>query len=137
MPNFSDPLTGISPDHKLTKEELARAIRFMTAAEYEAVEMYEKCRDATDNADAKKVIQSIIDEEKIHASEFLKLLSIIKPEDKKFDTKGEQEVSELLEKSKKAFKLTEELDKIAEEIEPQNKIIALAIDHVSDKIEEI
>ena len=137
MPNFADPLTGINPEHTLSKDELARAIRFMIAAEYEAIEMYEKVRDATDDENAKKVIQSITDEEIVHASEFLKLLSIIKPEDSEFADKGEKEVSELLEKGKKAFKLTREIDKIADILEPDNELIALALDHISDKIEKI
>jgi rubrerythrin len=137
MPNFSNPLTGINVDHKLTKDELARAIRFMVAAEYEAIEMYEKVRDATDNEDAKKVIQSITDEELVHAGEFLKLLNIINPNESDFYSKGEKEISELLEKGKKAFKLTRELDKIATEIEPENKLIAQFIDNLSDHIESI
>jgi rubrerythrin len=135
MPNFGNPLTGISEDHTLSKDELARAVRFLVAAEYEAVEMYEKVRDATNDGNAKKVIQAIIDEEIVHAGEFLKLLSIVNPKETEFYAEGEKEVSDLIEKGKKAFKLTKKLDGIAEEIESQDKVIALALDNISDTIE--
>ena len=135
MPNFGNPLTGIGEDHTLTKEELARAVRFLVAAEYEAVEMYEKVRDATDDGDAKKVIQSIIDEEKVHAGEFLKLLAAIDPKETEFYEKGYKEVSEQLEESKKAFGISDELDRIASEVEPQDRRIALALDSLSDAVE--
>ena len=37
MPEFGTPFSGLARDRKLTNEELARAIRFMVAAEYEAI----------------------------------------------------------------------------------------------------
>jgi rubrerythrin len=135
MPNFGDSLTGITPDHDLTNDELCRAVRFMISAEYEAIELYQKVRDTTRNDAAKKVIQAIIDEEVVHAGEFLKLLSIINPKETEFYADGEKEVSDLIEKGKKAFKLTKKLDRIAEEIESQDKVIALALDNISDMIE--
>ena len=39
MPEFGSPFSGLKNDRKLTKDELIRAIRFMVAAEYEAVQM--------------------------------------------------------------------------------------------------
>jgi hypothetical protein len=38
MPEFGHPFSGLASDRKLTHEELVRAIRFMIAAEYEAVQ---------------------------------------------------------------------------------------------------
>jgi hypothetical protein len=38
MPEFSNPFTVLKNDRKLTHEELVRAIRFMIAAEYEAIQ---------------------------------------------------------------------------------------------------
>ncbi len=35
MPEFCNPFTVMRSDRKLSKDELARAIRFMIAAEYE------------------------------------------------------------------------------------------------------
>lgn len=40
MPEFGSPFSGLANRNKLTHEELIRAIRFMVAAEYEAVQMY-------------------------------------------------------------------------------------------------
>ena len=36
MPDFGHPFSGLKKDHKISDQELIRAIRFMIAAEYEA-----------------------------------------------------------------------------------------------------
>lgn len=38
MPEFTSPFSGVAHDRKLTSAELIRAIRFMVAAEYEAIQ---------------------------------------------------------------------------------------------------
>ena len=38
MPDFGTPFSGLAWEHKLTHKELIRAIRFMIAAEYEAIQ---------------------------------------------------------------------------------------------------
>ena len=129
MPGFADPLTGMGADRKLTKEELVRAIRFMVAAEYEAVEMYGKIQDATDDEDSKKVIGDIIEEERVHAGEFLALLKKIDPQEEEFYQKGEKEVQDTIREA------SEQLDAIATEIEPMDPVIARAIDQVNDRLE--
>ena len=48
MPEFGNPFSGIAKDQKLTKEELIRAIRFMIAAEYEAIQLYMQLAESTD-----------------------------------------------------------------------------------------
>ena len=40
MPEFGSAFSGLANDRRLTQEELVRAIRFMVAAEYEAVQLY-------------------------------------------------------------------------------------------------
>jgi len=45
MPNFGSPFSGLTNDRKLTDAELIRAIRFMVAAEYEAIQMYMQLAD--------------------------------------------------------------------------------------------
>jgi rubrerythrin len=92
MPNFASALTEPLNGRKLTAEELARAIRFLVSAEYEAVQMYQQIVEATDNELATKVINSVIDEEKVHAGEFLKLLHELDPEEAKHYEEGEKEV---------------------------------------------
>jgi rubrerythrin len=42
-------------DRKLSNEELIRAIRFMVAAEYEAVQLYMQLAESTDNKLAQAV----------------------------------------------------------------------------------
>ena len=96
MPSFGDPLSGLSLGRPLTEEELIRAIRFMVAAEYEAVEMYGKVHDAASDEKIKKAIMSIIEEEKVHAGEFIKMLSYLDPEEAKFYQEGAKETEEFL-----------------------------------------
>ena len=45
MPEFANPFSGLKKEHKLTHAELVRAIRFMIAAEYEAVQLYMQLAD--------------------------------------------------------------------------------------------
>jgi len=40
MPEFANPFSGMAKDRLLTREELIRAIRYLIAAEYEAVQLY-------------------------------------------------------------------------------------------------
>ena len=49
MPDFGTSLSGMASDRKLTKKELIRAVRFMIAAEYEAVQLYMQLVDSTDD----------------------------------------------------------------------------------------
>src|ERR1035437_4680342 len=74
MPQFGSPFSGLKNDRKLTDEELVRAIRFMVAAEYEAVQMYVQLAESADNKLAVEVLKDIADEERVHAGEFLRLL---------------------------------------------------------------
>ena len=98
MPEFSSPFTVLKNDRKLTQEELIRAIRFMIAAEYEAIQMYQQTAESTDNVLAKEVLLDIANEEKEHAGEFLRLLRELDPEEEKFYEDGYGEVEEMIEK---------------------------------------
>ena len=80
MPEFGHPFSGLAHDRKLTKEELIRAIRFLIAAEYEAVQLYMQLAESTDDVLAKEVLKDIADEERVHAGEFLRLLKHLDPE---------------------------------------------------------
>ena len=101
MPEFSNPFTGLKNDRKLTREELVRAIRFMIAAEYEAIQLYQQAAESTDNELAKDVLMDIADEEKEHAGEFLRLLRELEPDEEKFYKDGYEEVEEMIAKLKK------------------------------------
>lgn len=101
MPEFCDPFSVMKGDRKLTHDELVRAIRFMIAAEYEAIQLYQQTAESTDNELAKEVLLDIADEEKEHAGEFLRLLRELDPDEEKFYKEGYEEVEEMITKLKK------------------------------------
>lgn len=101
MPEFCNPFSVLKNDRKLTQEELVRAIRFMVAAEYEAIQLYQQTAESTDNALAKAVLLDIANEEKEHAGEFLRLLRELDPDEEKFYKEGYEEVEELMAQLKK------------------------------------
>jgi len=101
MPEFGSPFSGLANDRKLTDQELIRAIRFMIAAEYEAIQLYMQLAESTDNKLAIEVLTDIADEERIHAGEFLRLLHELAPDEEKYYAEGADEVEEEIKKSKK------------------------------------
>ena len=101
MPEFSSPFNVMKADRRFTHEELVRSIRFMIAAEYEAIQMYQQTAESTDNDLAKEVLIDIANEEKEHAGEFLRLLRQLDPEEENFYKEGYEEVEEMIEKLKK------------------------------------
>jgi len=100
MPDFGTPFAGLAHHHMLTHEELIRAVRFMVAAEYEAVQMYMQLAESTDNKLAGAVLQDIANEELVHAGEFLRLLKELAPDEEKFYIRGATEVEELIGEDK-------------------------------------
>lgn len=94
MAQFIDPFPGLTPDKKLSKRELARAIRQALAAEQEAVHLYEAIADATDDELTKKTMQEVADEEKVHAGEFQRLLEVLLKDEKDFMEEGAEEVED-------------------------------------------
>ena len=100
MPEFGSSFSGLANDRQLTDEELIRAIRFMIAAEHEAIQLYMQLAESTDNKLAIEVLKDIADEERVHAGEFLRLLRELAPDEEKFYAEGAEEVKEEIEKSK-------------------------------------
>ena len=101
MPEFGSPFSGLANDRKLTKAELIRAIRFLVAAEYEAVQMYMQLAESIDNKLAAEVLEDIANEERVHAGEFLRLLKELAPDEDKFYSEGAKEVEDEVKKLKK------------------------------------
>ena len=101
MPDFGHAFSGLAKERKLTEAELVRAIRFMIAAEYEAIQLYMQLAESTDNELAIEVLKDIADEERVHAGEFLRLLKELDPEEEEFYAEGAEEVEEEIEKMKK------------------------------------
>ena len=100
MPEFGTPFSGLKKDRKVTHEELVRAIRFMVAAEYEAIQLYMQLVESTDNKLAQAVLKDIADEERVHAGEFLRLLKELAPDEEKFYKEGAMEVEKEIKKIK-------------------------------------
>lgn len=98
MPDFGTPFAGLANNRKLKHEELVRAIRFMVAAEYEAIQLYMQLAESTDNKLAVEVLKDIADEERVHAGEFLRLLHHLAPDEEKFYAAGAEEVEEEIQK---------------------------------------
>ena len=101
MPEFASPFSGLKSGRMLTSAELVRAIRFMVAAEYEAIQLYMQLAESTDNELAQAVLKDIADEERVHAGEFLRLLHELAPDENDFYKEGYEEVEEEIEKLKK------------------------------------
>ncbi|HOO54048.1 MAG TPA: ferritin family protein [Methanothrix sp.] len=97
MPEFANPFAGLASDRKLTEEELIRAVRYMVAAEYEAVQLYMQLAESTDDELAKAVLVDIADEERVHAGEFLRLLKELAPDEEEKYEEGYEEVEEIIE----------------------------------------
>ncbi|ACJ74658.1 hypothetical protein H17ap60334_08728 [Thermosipho africanus H17ap60334] len=100
MPEFSNPFSSLKNDRKLSHEELVRAIRYMIAAEYEAIQLYTQLAESTDNQLAKEVLYDIANEEKVHAGEFLRLLKELSPDEEQFYLEGAKEVEGEIKKLK-------------------------------------
>jgi len=100
MPEFGNPFSGLKRKEKLSEQELIRAIRFMIAAEYEAIQLYMQLAESTDNKLAIEVLKDIADEERVHAGEFLRLLKELDPKEEEFYEEGAEEVEEEIEKFK-------------------------------------
>jgi len=102
MPEFGHSFSGLKKERKLTRQELIRAIRFMIAAEYEAIQLYMQLAESIDNKLAQEVLKDIADEERVHAGEFLSLLKELAPDEEKFYAEGAKEVEEEKKKVKKS-----------------------------------
>jgi rubrerythrin len=100
MPDFGTPFAGLAQGRKITHAELIRAIRFMIAAEYEAIQLYMQLSESTDNKLAIAVLKDIADEERVHAGEFLRLLYELAPDEQSFYEEGAEEVEGEIEEFK-------------------------------------
>lgn len=94
MAEFLNPFPGMTPGRTLTERELTRAIRLALAAEEEAVHLYQAIADATDHPLAKAVLEDVANEERVHAGELQRLLSILLPDEDQLMAEGAAEVDE-------------------------------------------
>lgn len=96
MAEFGNPFSGLASERYLTHTELIRAIRFMVAAEYEAIQLYTQLAESTTNKLAQAVLRDIANEEKVHAGEFLRLLKQLDPDEESYYNQGAEEVEEMI-----------------------------------------
>ncbi len=96
MPEFASISSIYTPDRKLTKVEILRAIKFAIASEYEAIQLYQQIMESTDNKDVKVVLADVAREEKHHVGELRQLLTILSPEDEAEYQHGDHETLENL-----------------------------------------
>ncbi|MEM1532481.1 MAG: family 1 encapsulin nanocompartment shell protein [Desulfurococcaceae archaeon] len=85
----------IPPERKLTKNEVADALRLSIIAELDAVNLYLQLARSIDDEKVRKVFEDIAKEEKTHVGEFLALLKELDPQQVKELERGEMEVKEL------------------------------------------
>lgn len=80
---------------KLSREEVADALRLAIIAELDAINLYLQLARAIDDINVKKVFEDIAREEKTHVGEFLTMLKHLDPEQIEELKKGAEEVKEL------------------------------------------
>ena len=102
MPVFSTIRETLALGKKLSASELARALRFSIAAEYEAVQIYEQIIESIDDPQIKAVIMDIVQEEKVHAGQFIGVLFEVAPEEAKYYDQGTQENKKIKRRATKA-----------------------------------
>ena len=100
MPEFATPHSVKSSEKLLTQSETIRAIRFAIASEYEAIQIYEEIIEAIENKKAIKLIEEIIEDEKVHVGNFMQLLKIITPSEENYYREGYKEALEILNDDK-------------------------------------
>ncbi len=100
MPEFGTSFSAVAYPRKLTHAELVRTIRFMIAAEYEAVQLYLQVAESIDDKLSVEVLKDVAEEELVHAGEFLRLLKELAPDEEKLYAEGAEEVEEMMAKIK-------------------------------------
>ena len=85
----------LPPGRKLTREEVADALRLAVIAELDAINLYLQLARAIDDEKVRRVFEDIAREEKTHLGEFLALLESIDPDQVEELKKGAEEVEEL------------------------------------------
>ena len=88
-----DPIE-LSRTKKMSKEEVALALREDLQAELDAANLYLEQAALVDEEEVKKTLLEIAEEEKVHFGEFLTLLKRYDQELDSAISKGEKEVSE-------------------------------------------
>ncbi len=81
----TNPFHSLVPGRKLSDSELARSIRLNIEAELDAINLYAAHIEATDNDEAKAILQHVMDEEREHAALFWELIRRLDPAQARHD----------------------------------------------------
>ena len=81
---------------QFSADELIQALRVDITGEYEAIIGYEAHASASTDADAKKILYHIADEERRHVGELLQLIYRLCPKEQQFVEEGRQELTKHL-----------------------------------------
>jgi len=92
--DFTSIAPLITPDKKLSDNEIARALRLSISAELDAVHTYELIADSVSDKKVQEVFRGVANEEKVHAGEFTELLSRFDKDYDKSIEDGRKEVGE-------------------------------------------
>lgn len=84
----------IPSEKKLSKEEIAQALRLAIMAEYDAINLYLQLAEAIEDEKIKAVFQDVAQEEKVHVGEFMSLLEHLDPEMRESIEEGFDEVKD-------------------------------------------
>lgn len=85
----------LSPGRKLSREEIAEALRLAIIAELDAINLYLQLARAIDDEKIRRVFEDISREEKTHVGEFLALLKTLDPGQTEELRRGSEEVRAL------------------------------------------
>ena len=94
MPNFCQPFDVMHAGRKMSNEEIVRGLRFMVAAEYEAIQLYMQMAESIDNVMIQNALREIANDERVHAGCFLRLLRAVDPEEQSYYENGAKEMEE-------------------------------------------
>ena len=94
FPKKAQTLENVKELDTLTDRELVRSLRDAIIAEEGAINQYETIVDSTSNEDAKKILQSIANEERVHVGELQEFLNTLLTDEEKKLEEGAEEVED-------------------------------------------
>ncbi len=90
------PYARQEEEYKLQNEQLIMELRNMLCAKFGSIEEYMHLIQATDNDLALEILNDIVNEEKVHAGQLLRVIKEISEADAKFFEEGTKRVEEVL-----------------------------------------
>jgi hypothetical protein len=89
-------ISRINNDRNLTDDESFKANQFMLTEGYRATQLYMKLAESTNNKAALQVLNEVVDENRVHVGESLKLLLELADEEEKILAHRTAEVEKII-----------------------------------------